>query len=81
MIASISKAVSDAIFIKSGIPASDPITKYIPELKSKESRIDWSVVTLGMLAGHLSGIPPNCGLLCFSSLFEGWGLKKIRVSG
>lgn len=70
MIASVSKAISDAIFIKSGIPAADPITKYIPELASKESRIDWSVVTLGMLAGHLGGIPPNCELVAFLIQFR-----------
>jgi len=66
MIGSVAKVLTDAVFIKSGVPASDPVTKYVPELRDEKSRIDWGAVTLEMLAGQLSGIPPNCE--CFSSL-------------
>ncbi|KAK4211907.1 beta-lactamase-like protein 2 [Rhypophila decipiens] len=83
MIASVSKAISDAIFIKSGVPAGDAITKYVPELASKESRIDWSVITMGMLGSHLGGIPPNYGFSEYYYLkdyFEYLGFPRINES-
>lgn len=67
MIGSVSKILTDAIFIKSGVPAGDPVTKYVPELRDEKSRIDWGSVTLEMLAGQLSGIPPNCGCYSFAA--------------
>jgi hypothetical protein len=43
----------------------DPITKYIPELAGGNGQItfghfSWEDVTLGDLAGHLSGVPRDC---------------------
>jgi CubicO group peptidase (beta-lactamase class C family) len=43
----------------------DPITKYLPELAEASGQItfghfSWEDVTLGDLAGHLSGVPRDC---------------------
>ncbi|PGG95176.1 hypothetical protein GX51_08316 [Blastomyces parvus] len=59
LIGSISKVFSNLILMKSGINLEDPITKYLPELKSKTSPIRWENITLASLGEHLSGIPPN----------------------
>jgi CubicO group peptidase (beta-lactamase class C family) len=58
-IGSISKAITDAIVIKSGINLDDLITKYLPGLDGA-SLIPWNSITLRALASHLAGIPPNC---------------------
>lgn len=60
LIGSISKVISDAILLRSGLNVDDPITKYLPSLNVSSSMIDWSSISLRALASQLSGIPPNC---------------------
>lgn len=59
-IGSISKAITNAIVVRSGLNLDDPITKYITGLGGRASEIQWDSVTLRGLASHLAGIPPNC---------------------
>jgi CubicO group peptidase (beta-lactamase class C family) len=61
-IGSISKAITDAVLVRSGVNMDDPITKYLPAL-SGPSEIEWDSITLRGLASHLAGIPPNCASL------------------
>jgi len=49
--------------VRSGIDLDDPITKYLPSLASKASRIAWGEISLRALAGQISGIVPNCRFL------------------
>lgn len=47
---------------------SEPVTNYVPELVARPVKnsvldIKWSEVTLGSLAGQVSGIPHDCELL------------------
>lgn len=67
LIGSVSKVLSDAVLLKSGLDLDSSITDYLPELSKGESKIPWGNVTLGALAGQLSGIPPNCRFRNFSS--------------
>lgn len=60
LIGSVSKVVSDAILLRSGVNIDDPITKYVPVLNTSSSLIDWTSITLRALSSQLSGIPPNC---------------------
>lgn len=60
LIGSITKAISDAILLRYNLNLDDPITKYIPALANRESLIPWENITLGALAGQLSGVVPNC---------------------
>jgi CubicO group peptidase (beta-lactamase class C family) len=60
LIGSISKVVSDAVLLRSGVTIDDPITKHIPSLDNASSLISWDNITLRALASQLSGIPPNC---------------------
>ena len=62
LIGSLSKVFTDLILLKVGLPLEDKITKYLPELESEDSPIRWNQVSLGALAYHLAGIPPNCKL-------------------
>jgi CubicO group peptidase (beta-lactamase class C family) len=46
---------------------SDPVTKWVPELKAAAkapsdavSRVDWNAITLGNLASQMSGIGRDC---------------------
>ncbi|KAK1753769.1 beta-lactamase/transpeptidase-like protein [Echria macrotheca] len=61
LIGSISKVLTDALLLKSGINYDDPITKYLPALKSNKSSINWEDITLRSLAGQVAGIVPNYG--------------------
>ena len=63
LIGSVSKVISDALLLKSGLNLDDPIIKYIPTLNNGSSVIDWNNITLRALASQLSGMPPNCTLL------------------
>jgi CubicO group peptidase (beta-lactamase class C family) len=65
LIGSVSKVISDAILLRSGVAIDDPITKYIPALNSSSSLIGWDLITLRALASQLSGIPPNCNVAFF----------------
>lgn len=41
---------------------SAPITKYLPELKAQDGvfGVAWGDITVGALAGHMSGLPWSC---------------------
>ncbi|PVH81937.1 beta-lactamase/transpeptidase-like protein [Cadophora sp. DSE1049] len=61
LIGSISKLFSDLILLRTGLRLDDPVTKYLPELKSVDSPVRWENITLGSLGDHLSGIPTTYG--------------------
>ncbi|KAL8408413.1 hypothetical protein RB594_007015 [Gaeumannomyces avenae] len=78
-IGSISKAITDAVLIRSGINLDDPITQYIPGL-SGPAQIPWETITLRGLASHLAGIPPNYGgseSFLLKGFYESLGLPHI----
>jgi CubicO group peptidase (beta-lactamase class C family) len=58
-IGSISKAITDAVLIRSGLSLDDPITKWLPGLGGSPSLIRWDSISLRQLASHMAGIPPN----------------------
>ena len=60
LVGSVSKAITDAILLHSGLSLEDPITKYMPSLAAQESLIKWENITLGAVAGQVAGIVPNC---------------------
>jgi CubicO group peptidase (beta-lactamase class C family) len=60
LIGSISKVFTDMLLFKTGLVLDDPVTKYLPELRSDDSPIRWENITLGSLGDHLSGIPASC---------------------
>lgn len=64
MIASISKVFTDLVLLKSNISLEDPITKYLPELQTRETDppTAYEEITVGMLCDHLSGMVQNCML-------------------
>lgn len=39
-----------------------PITKFLPELDGKVKNIPWKDVTIGALAGHMSGLARECAI-------------------
>lgn len=60
LIGSVSKVITDAILMRTGVNMDDPVTKYLPVLNNDTSLIDWKNISLRALGGHLAGIPPNC---------------------
>ncbi|KAL2264504.1 hypothetical protein VTJ83DRAFT_7014 [Remersonia thermophila] len=83
MIGSISKVITNAVALRSGVNLDDPITKYLPELNSDESLIDWNSITLRALGGQLAGIPPNYGFSEYHYLrtwFEALGFPPLNNS-
>lgn len=60
LVGSVSKVISDAILLRSGVNIDDPVTEYIPSLDDPSSLISWNNITLRALASQLAGIPPNC---------------------
>ncbi|KAL8347443.1 hypothetical protein RB601_003117 [Gaeumannomyces tritici] len=81
LIGSISKVVTGAVVIRSGLHADDPVTKYLPQLSSPSSPISWGNITLGHLGSQLSGIPPNFGFSEFyflQSYFQSLGFPPIN---
>jgi CubicO group peptidase (beta-lactamase class C family) len=60
LIGSVSKAISVAVTLRSGVDLDKPVTQYLPSLADPESLISWENITLRALASQLSGIPPNC---------------------
>lgn len=56
-----------AWLVKMGETWDAPITKFLPELKQKddesESYVSWEDITIGALAGQLSGLPRECKFL------------------
>lgn len=65
LIGSVSKVISDAILLRSGVNMDDAVTKYLPSLNNNSSLIDWNNISLRALGGQLAGIPANCKIsLC-----------------
>ena len=60
LVGSVSKVFSALLLHKVGVSLQDPITDYLLELGDSSS-IRWKDITLGSLAAHLAGIPPNPG--------------------
>ncbi|KAH8883068.1 beta-lactamase/transpeptidase-like protein [Thozetella sp. PMI_491] len=83
LIGSISKVISDAILLKSGVNVDDSITKYLPSLADSTSKVSWSNVTLRALASQLAGMPPNYGFSEYyyiKEVFEALGLPHLDDS-
>lgn len=62
LIGSISKLISELLFLRVGIDMDQKITDFLPELDNESSLIRWNEISLAALSEHLSGIPPNCRL-------------------
>lgn len=78
-----SKVLSGAILLKSGLSLDDSITKYLPKLARNDSPVRWENISLGALASQLSGIPPNYGFSEFYYLrdyFESLGFPRLNDS-
>lgn len=60
LIGSISKMISELLFLRVGINMDQKITEFLPELGDDSSLIPWKEISLAALAEHLSGMPPNC---------------------
>lgn len=60
LVGSVSKVITDAVLLRSGVNMDDPVTKYLPSLANETSRIDWKSISLRALGGQLAGIPANC---------------------
>lgn len=83
LIGSVSKLLTDAIVLKSGLSFDDSIIKYLPELAGSGSLVRWESISLGSLASQLSGIPPNYGFSDFYYLkdyFETLGFPTLNDS-
>ncbi|KAK4096155.1 beta-lactamase/transpeptidase-like protein [Parathielavia hyrcaniae] len=81
LIGSVSKVVTDALLLKSGVNPDDAVTKHVPALDNETSLIDWSQISLRALGGHLAGIPPNYGFSEYHYLkawFEALGFPPIN---
>ncbi|KAL2139676.1 hypothetical protein VTI28DRAFT_4876 [Corynascus sepedonium] len=61
LVGSISKVLTDAVLLRSGVNIDDPVTKYLPSLHNDTSLINWDNVSLRALGGQLAGIPANYG--------------------
>lgn len=68
LIGSISKVFTDLLLLKSGLNLDDPITKYLPELISNDSLINWKEISLRALGAHLGGIQGFC-MCCTTTLY------------
>lgn len=60
LIGSVSKVITDAVLIRTGVNMDDPVTKHLPVLNNDTALIDWNNISLRALGGHLAGIAPNC---------------------
>ncbi|CBF73401.1 hypothetical protein AN7860.2 [Aspergillus nidulans FGSC A4] len=82
LIGSVSKVFSDLMLLKSGVDLETPVTQFLPQLRSNKSKIQWENITLGMLADHLAGIPPNAfyEFYFLNSFHEGLGLPHLSDS-
>lgn len=81
LIGSVSKLISELVFLKTGIDMDEKITEFLPELDDDSSFIKWNQISLNSLATHLSGMPPNCKyiLIFKSSLNNSFGRWIFRV--
>ncbi|KAF3187503.1 hypothetical protein TWF225_004210 [Orbilia oligospora] len=83
LIGSISKLFSDVVLLKSGVDLDHKVTKYLPELRKKESLIRWEDVTLRDLGEHLAGMGPNYGfpeIYDLVSLYQQLGFPPVEKS-
>ncbi|KAH6844721.1 beta-lactamase/transpeptidase-like protein [Chaetomium sp. MPI-CAGE-AT-0009] len=81
LIGSVSKVITDAILLRSGVNPDDPVTKYLPSLANETSKIDWKSITLRALGGQLAGIPANYGFSEYhyiKSWFETLGFPALN---
>ncbi|KAK0737325.1 beta-lactamase/transpeptidase-like protein [Apiosordaria backusii] len=60
LIGSVSKVITDALVLRSGVDIDEPVTSFIPQLAG-ESLIQWGDIALRDLAEQLAGIPTNYG--------------------
>lgn len=60
LIGSVSKVITDAMLLRSGVDLDRPIIDFLPELRNGSSLIQWEDITLRALAGQVAGIPANC---------------------
>jgi hypothetical protein len=63
LIGSVSKVITDAIVIRTGVNMDNPVIKYLPVLNNDTALIDWKNISLRALGGQLAGIAPNCKFL------------------
>jgi CubicO group peptidase (beta-lactamase class C family) len=80
LMGSLSKVVSTAATLLSGLDLDDPITKYLPQLNTTSSLIKWNEVTLRSIVSQQAGIPPNYGFSDFyflKSYFETLGFPHV----
>lgn len=75
LIGSISKVFTDLLLLKSGLNLDDPVTKYLPELISNDSLINWKDISLRALGSHLGGIQGFCMFCVFDPILA----KLIRL--
>ena len=59
LIGSVSKVFTELLLLQSEVSLEDPVTKYLPELETDNSPIEWKNITLSVLSNHLAGIPSN----------------------
>ncbi|KAK4141531.1 beta-lactamase/transpeptidase-like protein [Dichotomopilus funicola] len=81
LVGSVSKVITDAILLRSGVDPDTPVTKYLTKLNASESIIDWNSITLRALGGQLSGIPANYGFSEYhyiKTYFEALGFPHIN---
>jgi hypothetical protein len=60
LIGSVSKVITDAILIRTGVNMDDLVVKYLPVLNNGAALVDWKNISLRALGGQLAGIAPNC---------------------
>ncbi|KAK3349631.1 beta-lactamase/transpeptidase-like protein [Lasiosphaeria hispida] len=83
LIGSVSKVISDAILLRSGVDLDDPITKYLLSLANESSLVSWENITLRQLSSQLAGIPPNYGFSEYyyiKDYFEALGFPHLNDS-
>ncbi|KAK0707715.1 beta-lactamase/transpeptidase-like protein [Lasiosphaeris hirsuta] len=83
LIGSISKVISDAILLRSGLNLDDAITEYLHSLADESSLISWEDITLRQLSSQLAGIPPNFGFSEYyyiKEYFEALGFPHLNDS-
>ncbi|KAK4040428.1 beta-lactamase/transpeptidase-like protein [Parachaetomium inaequale] len=81
LVGSVSKVITDALLIRSGVNMDDPVTKYLPSLDNDTSLIDWNNINLRALGGQLAGIPANYGFSEYHYIkdwFEALGFPPLN---
>lgn len=81
-IASISKVITTLATMLQDVCMDDPITKYIPELRSgpNPGGRDWNQVTLRGLTSHLAGLGRDCkNLLLLLMQVDCWACLYLHI--